>query len=92
MAGAGAGILFVEVQSKSVLAGFHPKLNRLSGFGGKSHGEEKPEQTAVPGRPEVPNAEVEKQLRNTPPLRFLLAEEKLPLGDLKVPMGFKVEG
>ena len=47
MAGAGAGILFVEVQSKSVLAGFHPKLNRLSGFGGKSHGEEKPEQTAV---------------------------------------------
>ena len=51
-----------------------------------------PEQTAVPGRPEVPNAEVEKQLRNTPPLRFLLAEEKLPLGDLKVPMGFKVEG
>ena len=47
MAGAGAGILFVEAQSKSVLAGFHPKLNRLSGFGGKSHGEEKPEQTAV---------------------------------------------
>lgn len=47
MAGAGAGILFVEVQSKSVLAGFHPKLNRLSGFGGKSHGEEKSEQTAV---------------------------------------------
>lgn len=44
---AGAGILFVEVQSKSVLAGFHPKLNRLSGFGGKSHGEEKSEQTAV---------------------------------------------
>ena len=44
---AGAGILFVDTESKSVLAGFHPKLNRLSGFGGKSRGEEKPEQTAV---------------------------------------------
>ena len=42
-----AGILFVDSQSKSVLAGFHPKLNRLSGFGGKRYGEELPEQTAV---------------------------------------------
>jgi hypothetical protein len=42
-----AGILFVDTQSKSVLAGFHPKLNRLSGFGGKRRGEELPEQTAV---------------------------------------------
>ena len=50
-----------------------------------------PVPTAVPGRPEVPNAEVEKRLRNTPPLPFPLAEEKLPLGDLKAPMGFKVE-
>ncbi len=50
-----------------------------------------PVPTAVPGRPEVPNTEVEKQLRNTLPLPFPLAEEKLPLGDLKVPMGFKVE-
>jgi hypothetical protein len=44
---AGAGILFVDTESKSVLAGFHPKLNRLSGFGGKQRGEERPEQTAV---------------------------------------------
>jgi hypothetical protein len=42
-----AGILFVDTQSKSVLAGFHPKLNRLSGFGGKSRGEETAAQTAV---------------------------------------------
>ena len=42
-----AGILFVDTQSKSVLAGFHPKLNRLSGFGGKSQGEETAVQTAV---------------------------------------------
>jgi hypothetical protein len=42
-----AGILFLDGQSKSVLAGFHPKLNRLSGFGGKQRGEERPEQTAV---------------------------------------------
>ena len=50
-----------------------------------------PAPSMVPGRPDVPNAEVEKQLRNTPPLPFPLAEEKLPLGDLKVPKGFKVE-
>ena len=50
-----------------------------------------PQPTAVPGRPDVPNAEVEKQLRNTPPLPFPVAEDKLPLGDLKVPKGFKVE-
>ena len=42
-----AGILFVDTQSKSVLAGFHPKLNRLSGFGGKSRGDETVPQTAV---------------------------------------------
>ena len=42
-----AGILFVDTQSKSVLAGFHPKLNRLSGFGGKSRGDETAQQTAV---------------------------------------------
>ena len=50
-----------------------------------------PVPSAVPGRPDVPNAEVEKQLRNTPPLPFPVAEDKLPLGDLKVPKGFKVE-
>jgi len=42
-----AGILFVDGQSRSVLAGFHPKLNRLSGFGGKRKDEETAEQTAV---------------------------------------------
>ena len=47
--------------------------------------------TTVPGRPDVPNAEVEKQLRNTPPLPFPVAEDKLPVGELKVPKGFKVE-
>ncbi len=50
-----------------------------------------PQPTTVPGRPDVPNAEVEKQLRNTPPLPFPLAEDKLPVGDIKVPKGFKVE-
>ena len=50
-----------------------------------------PQPTTVPGRPDVPNAEVEKQLRNTPPLPFPTESEKLPLGDLKVPKGFKVE-
>ena len=32
-----------------------------------------PQPTAVPGRPDIPNAEVEKTIRNTPPLPFPVA-------------------
>ena len=50
-----------------------------------------PQPTTVPGRPDVPNAEVEQKLRNTPPLPFALSEDKLPVSELKVPKGFRVE-
>ena len=43
----GAGVLFISEDEQSVLTGFHPKLNRWSGFGGKSQENEKPLQTAV---------------------------------------------
>jgi hypothetical protein len=43
----GAGILFVSEDGRSVLSGYHPKLNRLSGFGGKCHEDEEPLETAV---------------------------------------------
>jgi hypothetical protein len=43
----GAGILFVSENCNSVLSGFHPKLNRWSGFGGKCYNEESPLVTAV---------------------------------------------
>lgn len=43
----GAGILFVSENCNSVLSGFHPKLNRWSGFGGKCRNEESPLVTAV---------------------------------------------
>jgi hypothetical protein len=42
-----AGILFINIPKKSILAGFHPKIKRFSGFGGKSQGAETAEQTAV---------------------------------------------
>jgi glucose/arabinose dehydrogenase len=45
----------------------------------------------VPGRPDIPNAEVQKQLRNVPPLPFPPPADKLPVAQLKVPKGFKVE-
>jgi glucose/arabinose dehydrogenase len=50
-----------------------------------------PQPTTVPGRPDVPNAEVEKNLRGVamPPLPT--AEDQLPLQALKLPKGFKVE-
>jgi glucose/arabinose dehydrogenase len=47
--------------------------------------------SSVPGRPDVPNAEVEKQLRNVAPPPFGLPPDKLPTAQLKVPKGFKVE-
>ena len=50
-----------------------------------------PQPTTVPGRPDIPNAEVAKQLRNVAPLPFGATEDKLPVPQLKVPKGFKVE-
>ena len=43
----GAGILFISESGNSVLTGFHPKLNRWSGFGGKRRGTELALETAV---------------------------------------------
>ena len=50
-----------------------------------------PQPTTVPGRPDIPNAEVAKQLRNVAPLPFGAPEDKLPVSQLKLPKGFKVE-
>jgi glucose/arabinose dehydrogenase len=50
-----------------------------------------PQPTTVPGRPDIPNAEVAKQLRTVPPLPSGAPEDKLPVAQLKVPKGFKVE-
>jgi glucose/arabinose dehydrogenase len=50
-----------------------------------------PQPTTVPGRPDIPNAEVQKKLRNVPPLPFPPPADKLPIAQLKVPKGFKVE-
>ena len=47
--------------------------------------------TTVPGRPDVPNAEVEKQLRNVAPPPFGLPADQLPTTQLNVPKGFKIE-
>lgn len=52
---------------------------------------QQPQPTAVPGRPDIPNAEVAKQLRNVAPLPFGTPADKLPLEQLKVPRGFNVE-
>jgi len=52
---------------------------------------QQPRPTTVPGRPDIPNAEVAKQLRNVAPSPFGVPEDKLPVSQLKVPKGFKVE-
>ena len=48
---------------------------------------QQPQPTTVPGRPDIPNAEVAKQLRNVAPLPFGTPADKLPLAQLKVPKG-----
>ena len=50
-----------------------------------------PQPSAVPGRPDIPNAEVAEQLRNVPPLPFGTPEDKLPTAQLKLPKSFKIE-
>jgi glucose/arabinose dehydrogenase len=50
-----------------------------------------PQPTTVPGRPDIPNAEVAQQLRNVAPLPFGAPEDKLPTPQLKLPKGFKIE-
>lgn len=50
-----------------------------------------PAPTTVPGRPDIPNAEVAKQLRGVPSPPFPTPSEKLQVSGLKLPKGFKVD-
>ncbi|MGZ8484617.1 MAG: PQQ-dependent sugar dehydrogenase [Candidatus Binatia bacterium] len=50
-----------------------------------------PAPTTVPGRPDIPNAEVAKTLRGVPQPPFATPAEKLQIGQLKMPRGFKLE-
>src|SRR6266540_4847501 len=50
-----------------------------------------PQPSTVPGRPDIPNAEVATQLRGVPPPPFPTPEDKLPIPQLKLPKGFKIE-
>src|SRR5499433_444047 len=50
-----------------------------------------PQPTTVPGRPDIPNAEVAKVLRGVPPPPFPAPEDKLPVSQLKLPKGFKID-
>jgi len=50
-----------------------------------------PQPTTVPGRPDIPNAQVAKQLRNVAPVPFGAPEDKPSVSQLKLPKGFKVE-
>jgi glucose/arabinose dehydrogenase len=50
-----------------------------------------PQPTTVPGRPDIPNAEVAKKLRGVPAPPFPAPPEKLAITQLKLPKGFKVD-
>lgn len=50
-----------------------------------------PAPTTVPGRPDIPNAEVAKSLRGVPAPPFPTPADKLQIGKLKMPKGFKLE-
>jgi glucose/arabinose dehydrogenase len=50
-----------------------------------------PQPTTVPGRPDIPNAEVQQTLRSVAPPPLPTPEDKLPLAQLKLPKGFKLE-
>jgi glucose/arabinose dehydrogenase len=50
-----------------------------------------PQPTTVPGRPDVPNAEVAQKLRGVPAPPTAMPVDKLPIPQLKLPRGFKIE-
>jgi glucose/arabinose dehydrogenase len=50
-----------------------------------------PAPTTVPGRPDIPNAEVAKVLRGVPAPPFPTPADKLALAQLKLPKGFRIE-
>src|SRR5262245_34022308 len=50
-----------------------------------------PMPTLVPGRPDIPNAELQNVLRGVPAPPFPTPMEKLAVGQLKLPKGFKVD-
>jgi glucose/arabinose dehydrogenase len=50
-----------------------------------------PQPTSVPGRPDIPNAEVANQLRSIPAPPFAAPRDQLPIPHLKLPKGFKIE-
>jgi glucose/arabinose dehydrogenase len=50
-----------------------------------------PQPSTVPGRPDIPDAEVAKKLRGVQPPPFPASPDKLPTAQLKVPKGFKID-
>jgi glucose/arabinose dehydrogenase len=50
-----------------------------------------PQPTTVPGRPDIPNAEVGAKLRGIAPPPFPAPSDQLPIRQLKLPKGFKIE-
>lgn len=52
---------------------------------------QQPQPTAVPGRPDIPNADVATQLRSIPAPPFAAPPDKLPTPHLKLPKGFTIE-
>jgi glucose/arabinose dehydrogenase len=50
-----------------------------------------PAPTTVPGRPDIPNAEVAKVLRGVPAPPFPTPVDKLAVAQLKLPKGFKID-
>jgi glucose/arabinose dehydrogenase len=50
-----------------------------------------PQPTSVPGRPDIPNAEVSTQLRSVPAPPFPAPPDELPIPHLKLPKGFNIE-
>jgi glucose/arabinose dehydrogenase len=50
-----------------------------------------PQPTTVPGRPDIPNAEVGAKLRSVPQPPLPAPLDKLPIPQLKLPKGFKID-
>jgi len=89
-------LLIAEIIGSMLVAGaaFAQQLQEKSSpapRGEKPAPNVQPAPTTVPGRPDIPNAEVAKVLRGVPAPPFPTPADKLALAQLKLPKGFKID-
>jgi glucose/arabinose dehydrogenase len=85
------GVLLVALPALAQQPAQQPATQPAAPQAGERLPIQQPPPTTVPGRPDIPNAEVQGKLRGVPPPPFPTPLDQLPIPQLKLPKGFKIE-